>query len=91
MDQPDLSAIKAAFWKYAVLIFPDQELTPEQHLAFSEYFGPVEVDRVLDPKVTPHRLGAAFADISNLAADGRIWAEDREEGGARVCFTLPTS
>jgi alpha-ketoglutarate-dependent 2,4-dichlorophenoxyacetate dioxygenase len=75
----DLDAIKNAFWKYSVLIFPDQDLTPDQHLAFAEKFGPVEVDRVLDPNVTKHRLGAAFADISNLAADGRIWAQDSRE------------
>jgi hypothetical protein len=71
LTEPALTAIKNAFWKYAVLIFPEQDLTPEQHLAFSECFGPVEADRVLDPKVSPHRLGAAFADISNLASDGK--------------------
>jgi alpha-ketoglutarate-dependent 2,4-dichlorophenoxyacetate dioxygenase len=79
LDNATVQTIKNAFWKYAVLIFPEQELTPEQHLAFSEHFGPVEVDRVLDPKVTPHRLGAAFADISNLMPDGNIWAEDSRQ------------
>ena len=72
----DISAIKQAFWKYAVLVFPDQAITPEQHLAFSEHFGPVEVDRVLDPSVTPPRLSVSFADISNLTSDGRIWEKD---------------
>jgi len=72
----ELAAVKAAFWKYAVLIFPEQNLTAGQHLAFSQYFGPVEVDRVLDTSVAPQRLDVAFADISNLASDGRIWAED---------------
>ena len=38
----DFEEIKAAFWKYAVLVFPGQDLTPEQHLAFSSRFGPVE-------------------------------------------------
>jgi len=75
----DLDAIKQAFWKYSVLVFPEQDLTPEQHLGFSENFGPVEIDRVLDPKVTPHRLDIAFADISNLAADGSIWGEDSRQ------------
>jgi alpha-ketoglutarate-dependent 2,4-dichlorophenoxyacetate dioxygenase len=79
LAEADLASIKAAFWKYAVLVFPDQDLTPEQHVRFSEYFGPVEVDRVLDPKVTPHRLGIAFADISNLAPDGSIWAADSRQ------------
>src|SRR6187397_709517 len=71
----DLDAIKTAFWKYAVLIFPGQDLTPEQHLAFSENFGPVESERTLDPKATPTRYSGVFADISNLAADGKIWGE----------------
>ena len=79
LSEADLSAIKQAFWKYAVLIFPEQNLTPEQHVAFSEKFGPVEVDRVLDPKVTPPRLSVSFADISNLSPDGKIWAEDSRQ------------
>lgn len=79
LSPEDLADIKAAFWKYAVLAFPDQTLTPEQHLAFAEKFGPVEVDRVLDTSVTPHRIDVAFADISNLASDGKIWAENSRQ------------
>jgi alpha-ketoglutarate-dependent 2,4-dichlorophenoxyacetate dioxygenase len=71
----DFEAIAKAFWKYAVLIFPDQRLTQEQHLAFSARFGPVEKERTLDPKATPSRFSGEFADISNLAADGGIWGE----------------
>jgi len=71
----DLAAVKAAFWKYAVLVFPQQQLTQDQQLAFAEHFGPIERDRTLDPKATPSRFNGAFADISNLAADGKIWSE----------------
>ena len=34
-------------------------------------------------------LGLAIARGLGEAHGGRIWAEDREGGGARVCFTLP--
>jgi alpha-ketoglutarate-dependent 2,4-dichlorophenoxyacetate dioxygenase len=78
-SQDEVAAIKAAFWKYAVLIFPDQDLTPERHIAFSEHFGPVEMDRVLDSKVTPPRLDVAFADISNLTTEGSIWSADSRQ------------
>lgn len=71
----DLAAIKAAFWKYAVLVFPQQTLSQDQQLAFAQHFGPIETDRTLDPKATPSRFSGAFADISNLAADGKIWGE----------------
>jgi signal transduction histidine kinase len=36
-------------------------------------------------------LGLAIARGLVEAHGGRIWAENREDGGARVCFTLPAS
>jgi alpha-ketoglutarate-dependent 2,4-dichlorophenoxyacetate dioxygenase len=71
----DFEAIQDAFWKYGVLVFADQHLTPGQHLAFSAKWGAVEKERTLDPKATPMRYSGEFADISNLAADGKIWGE----------------
>ena len=38
--QPNCAAIQEAFWKYAVLIFPGQDLTAEQHLAFARELRP---------------------------------------------------
>ena len=36
-------------------------------------------------------LGLAIARGLVEAHGGRIWAENREDGGARICFTLPSS
>ena len=79
LSTADDKEVKQAFWKYAVLVFPGQELTAQQHIDFSKLFGPIETDRVLDQKVTPHRLDVSFADISNLAPDGKIWGEDSRQ------------
>ena len=38
----DLAAIRAAFTKYAVLVFPDQEFDDESQLDFARHFGPLE-------------------------------------------------
>src|SRR5262249_44299405 len=75
----DRQAVHEAFGKYSVLIFPDQHLKDEQHLAFAGTFGPIETDRVLDPKKTPHRLAVEFADISNLTPEGKIWEGDSRQ------------
>ena len=75
----DLKAVHDAFWKYSVLVFPDQHLKDEQHLAFARTFGPIESDRVLDPSKTPHRLAVEFADISNLTPEGKIWDGDSRQ------------
>ena len=75
LSDADFADIQRAFFKYAVLVFPDQPLTPEQHLEFSARWGPVENERTLDPKATPTRYSGSFADISNLNAEGKIWGE----------------
>ncbi|MCE3000823.1 MAG: TauD/TfdA family dioxygenase, partial [Betaproteobacteria bacterium] len=75
----DFAAIQQALWTYAVLVFPQQQLTTDQQLAFSERWGPVEKERTLDPKATPTRYSGAFSDISNLAANGQIWGEDSRQ------------
>lgn len=71
----DFAAIEQAFWKYSVLVFPNQDITPQQQLDFAARFGPIENERTLDPKATPSRFPGAFSDISNLTAEGKIWGE----------------
>ena len=75
----DMSAIKQVFWKYGVLVFPDQKLSPQQHIDFAKNFGPIEMDRVLAAENRAPRLGSGFADISNLNAEGRIWDKDSRQ------------
>ena len=79
LSAADLAAIKDAFWTYAVLIFPQQDITPEQQLAFAECIGPIETERTLDPQATPSRFPGVFADISNLTAGGTIWGADSRQ------------
>jgi alpha-ketoglutarate-dependent taurine dioxygenase len=42
LSSSDAADIKDAFTKYAVLIFPDQHLSADQHLDFAQLFGPLE-------------------------------------------------
>lgn len=79
LSAEEFSAVQQAFWQYAVLVFPQQSLTTDQQLAFSERWGPVENERTLDPKATPTRYSGAFSDISNLNAAGEIWGEDSRQ------------
>ncbi len=75
----DIDAIKQAFWKYGVLVFPEQQLSPQSHIDFAQQFGPIEMDRVLAMENAAPRLGAAFADISNLNGEGKIWDKDSRQ------------
>jgi alpha-ketoglutarate-dependent 2,4-dichlorophenoxyacetate dioxygenase len=76
LDPADLAAVKAAFATYAVLIFPDQQLTQEQHLAFAALFGPLELTIAVHRKDAPLRVRKEFADVSNLNHKDKVWRED---------------
>ncbi len=70
--------IEAAFNEHAILVFPDQPVTDDQQVAFSELFGPVftttnyhwgREERPLRPEMT---------DISNVGPDDDLLAADDE-------------
>jgi alpha-ketoglutarate-dependent 2,4-dichlorophenoxyacetate dioxygenase len=71
-----LDAVRRAFAEYAVLVFPAQDLTVEQHLAFASHFGPLErsVATVMPDQTL--RVRPEIADIANLKPDGSVWTGD---------------
>jgi alpha-ketoglutarate-dependent 2,4-dichlorophenoxyacetate dioxygenase len=72
----DLQAIKEAFTQYAVLIFPNQLLSQDQHLDFARHFGPLETTIGVYRKDAPLRLRKEFADVSNLNHDNEVWGRE---------------
>jgi len=72
----DLLAIKDAFAQYAVLIFPEQRLSPDQHLDFARQFGPLETTIAVYRGDAPLRLRKEFADVSNLDQNNEVWGGD---------------
>jgi alpha-ketoglutarate-dependent 2,4-dichlorophenoxyacetate dioxygenase len=70
--------IEAAFNEHAILLFRDQSLTDEQHIAFSERFGPVITATNYHWKTDKRRVHAQMADISNIDNDGTILPPEDE-------------
>jgi alpha-ketoglutarate-dependent 2,4-dichlorophenoxyacetate dioxygenase len=85
LSAEDVASIKEAFWRYGVLIFPDQNLDQEQHLAFAEHLGPLE------PTISAYaklRLRADLVDVSNLNSRNEIWSEDSKTRGFGISNRL---
>ena len=75
----DLAAIREAFTKYAVLVFPDQEFDDDSQLDFARNFGPLETTVFKARKDHKLRLHENMADVGNLDAENRILeANDRQ-------------
>lgn len=74
----EIDEIKQAFWRYAVLIFPSQELTEQQHLAFARHIGPLETNLFTVNKNAKFRVTPDLIDVSNITLSNEIWkAESR--------------
>lgn len=75
LDPATVQAITDAIDRYAVLVFPDQQLDDEHQMAFARNFGELELPRSGRAAVA-RRLRPEMADISNLDPEGRLRGRD---------------
>ncbi|MEL0278237.1 MAG: TauD/TfdA family dioxygenase, partial [Deltaproteobacteria bacterium] len=72
-----VEALFNALDTFAVLVFPNQVLTDEQHIRFSRYFGDLELATGDYMKQDDRRLQMELNDISNLdRSGGKMDADD---------------
>src|SRR3974377_378206 len=76
LEPADLLAVKEAFTTYAVLIFPDQHLSQDQHLDFARNFGPLETTIALFRKAAKLSVRQEVARVANLDPDNKVWGEN---------------
>ena len=69
IDDETFAAVRDAFERYSVLVFPDQRITDEQQIRFSERFGPLEATRA-----GANGAGSKLIVLTNITADGSIGA-----------------
>ncbi|MGE0312001.1 MAG: TauD/TfdA dioxygenase family protein [Lautropia sp.] len=73
LSDEDDEAIRQAFLKYAVLVFPGQQLTADQHVAFAERFGPMEPNiNTYQDEIRKERIDSRISDVSNLDHDDEL-------------------
>ena len=86
-----MEAIRSAFARFAVLVFPQQQLDSQQHLAFASHFGPLERTVDVAMKRSQFRIDTKLADVANIGPDGSVWQADSRrrvfERGNRLWHT----
>ena len=76
LSPDDLTAVREAFTKFAVLVFPDQGFDDEGQLAFARNFGPLETTVFKQREGHKLRLHENLADVGNLDVEDRILPSD---------------
>jgi len=76
LDEKTLTAIRQAWWDHSILVFRDQDITEEQHIAFSRRFGALQGHSVKDWLLPAH------PEILVLSNRGRGGVKPLDNGGA---------
>ena len=91
VDDNQFEEIEQAFWRYSVLVLPDQHLSIDQHLEFARRLGPLEMSVAQYRPGAELRVPAEISDVSNLESGDKIWAKDSprrlHERGNRLWHT----
>jgi alpha-ketoglutarate-dependent 2,4-dichlorophenoxyacetate dioxygenase len=69
LDDATFAIVRDAFERYSVLVFPDEAITDDQHVRFSERFGPLEATRA-----GANGAGSKLILLTNIATDGSVAA-----------------
>lgn len=83
--------------RYGLLVFRDQELTPDEHIALAERFAPIDVNRFFTPVATHPQIAEVRKEADQQTNVGGGWHTDHsyDEAPARgsilVARELPPS
>jgi alpha-ketoglutarate-dependent 2,4-dichlorophenoxyacetate dioxygenase len=73
LDQARADAIEAAMNRHAVLVFRGQRVDSDQQLAFTRWFGPLDIGRKKAVATKSRLVDEAMIDLSNLNQDGAVF------------------
>ena len=76
ISDSNFADIDTAIAHFGVLVFPGQDLSDAQQIAFSQRFGEIENAHGGNPTQKKKRLNAQINDVSNLNTDGTPLARD---------------
>ena len=72
----DLQEMRSALSEYGVIVMPDQNLSPEDHLKLAEFFGPVDVNRFFTPVASHPMIAEVRTSAEQTEVIGGTWHTD---------------
>lgn len=76
LDDSDFGRVRDAYAKYGVLCFRDQNLTPEDHIAFARRWGEIVVNRFFKPTDINPEIAEVAKEPDQATNIGEQWHTD---------------
>jgi len=87
----DLEEMRSALFEYGVIVMPDQNLSPEDHLKLAEFFGPVDVNRFFTPVASHPMIAEVRTSAEQTEVIGGTWHTDHSYDGSCYVFYFKCS
>ena len=72
----DVSSVREALGEHGVLFFRDQSVSPEQHIAFAEKFGAININRFFQPVSDYPQIAEVRKEPDQSKNIGEQWHTD---------------
>ena len=84
----DLEEMQSALFEYGVIVLPDQNLTPENHINLAEFFGPIDVNRFFTPVASHPMIAEVRTSAGQSAVLGGTWHTDHSYDAAPAMCSI---
>lgn len=76
LSDDDFAIVHQAFVDHGVVFFRDQEITPDQHVAFAERWGQININRFFQPVPTHPQVAQVLKEPDQKTNIGANWHTD---------------
>lgn len=76
LSDEDFAVIRQAFLDHGVIFFRDQQLTPEQHIAFAKRWAPIDINRFFKPVPGYPEIAEVRKEPGQTSNIGGSWHTD---------------
>ena len=87
-SKSDLKEMQSALFEYGVIVLPDQNLTPENHINLAEFFGPIDVNRFFTPVASHPMIAEVRTSAGQSAVLGGTWHTDHSYDAAPAMCSI---
>ena len=87
-SKSDLEEMQSALFDYGVIVLPDQNLTPENHINVAEFFGHIDVNRFFTPVASHPMIAEVRTSAGQSAVLGGTWHTDHSYDAAPAMCSI---